>query len=292
VIARSCDEIRINNLIKQAAWDRNSVSFTHEPIGGTNTSYFVEYEGARYVIRIAASDSSILSINRKAEYEAVKIASSIGIGATLVFFDVTNGDMITHFHPGQMPTVEDIQKPYNLGILTQVLKKLHMGNIKHHFKPYEDVQVRLTYLENKSPVTLESDVLTQAKKKYEMTVANPPHGINNERYLGLCHNDPCVNNMLHSDKLLLIDYEFAGMGNVFFDIASICGQWSIQLKKEFLKCYFGYFAEFHIDYINYYTIVQLIWNATWGYVKSCGEHSVSIDYISWANEQCSIALSI
>jgi thiamine kinase-like enzyme len=130
------------------------------------------------------------------------------------------------------------------------------------------------------------------KELYEITIAEPPSGIDENRYLGLCHNDPCVNNIILGKQIFLIDYEFAGMGNIFFDIASVCGLWDKCMQTNFLKCYFGYSNDKYLKYLRYFTIVQLIWNATWGYVKSCSDNAIFVDYIGWANEQCRIALSI
>jgi thiamine kinase-like enzyme len=89
---------------------------------------------------------------------------------------------------------------------------------------------------------------------------------------------------------VLIDYEFAGMGNVFFDIASVCGLWDHDSQRDFLQIYFGYSEDRHLLYTRFYTVVQLFWNAAWGYVKTCTDISPLIDYKSWADEQLSLAI--
>jgi len=284
---------RIESLIAHAGWRRELLNFIRDPVGGTNTSYYVEYEKTPYILRISAHDSNILSINRRAEHKSLQIASSRGIGAELVCFIETNGDMITLFETGKMPTVEEIQLNENQILLVNILKKLHSCKVEYSFNPYTDIDSRLSYLEEGKINIHKNESFQQVRELYQTIIANPPRGIDETRYFGLCHNDPCINNMiLGKQRILLIDYEYAGMGNVFFDIASICGLWCKQEKINFLNTYFGNMEDKYLEYIKYFTIIQLVWNTTWGYVKSCGNSTNTIDYVGWANEQSSIALDM
>lgn len=91
-------------------------------------------------------------------------------------------------------------------------------------------------------------------------------------------------------KLYLIDYEYSGMGNIFFDIACLCGSWEKSKQIEFLKEYFGDYNENYLKYLLLYNVLSLIWNGTWAYVKSVESNLVEIDYVSWANEQFLLAI--
>jgi len=284
---------RIINLVSHAGWDYQKIHFLRDPIGGTNTSYFAEYDGVPYVLRIAANDSSILSIDRKAEYAAVTIASRNRIGARLVCFDETNGDMITFLENGKIPTEKELQETSNLIMLAKMLKGLHRNSIYHVFDPFADIQIRLKYLyvEEKKWI-LNNDLFSQAIHIYDEIKKHSPDGINSECYYGLCHNDPCIFNIILGEQLLFIDYEFAGMGNVFFDLASLGGLWKKDNQVALLEAYFGCYNDHHYKYFQYYTLIQLIWNATWGYVKHFSDTIVAIDYIKWSNEQLQLAISL
>jgi len=284
---------RIHTLVARAGWDYGEVHFVREPIGGTNTSYFVEYDGIPYVLRIATNDSSILSINRKAEHAAVTIASKNRIGARLVCFDEASGDMITFLEAGKTPTEKELQEPSTLIKLAKMLREMHNNRTDYVFNPFRDIQSRLNFLcvEDKKWI-LNNVYFAQAKLIYDDMIKLSPNGINAECYFGLCHNDPCVNNIILGEQPLIIDYEFAGMGNIFFDLASLCGLWNQDKKVEFLVAYFGCYNEHHLQCLQYYTLIQLIWNATWGYVKHFSDTVVVIDYIKWSNEQLQLAVSL
>ena len=283
---------RIEALIALATWKSDAVHPTREPIGGTNTSYFVEYKGVEYVLRIAAPDSDILTINRKAEHQALRIASSIGIGARLMCFNETNGDMITLVQAGRMPSAHEVRQPENFTKVAATLRALHHCKVDFEFNPGMDVATRIRYIESNGPDLLQSELYRKAKAAYDATMADPLPGINEARFRGLCHNDPCVNNMILRDRVALIDYEFAGMGNIFFDIASVCGLWDEGLQRNFLQSYFGAFDRRYASYTRAFTITQLFWNAAWGYVRTCSDKSGMIDYKSWANEQLSLAVAL
>lgn len=286
-------EDRICAILALAGWDEAKVRFTKEPVGGTNTSYFAEYDDIHYVIRIAANDSGILSIDRRAERAAISIASEKRVGARLVCFDETTGDMITFQVAGRTPTDTELQDLSTTKRLANALQLLHGNCAGRLFDPFLDIQSRLSYLraEDKKRI-LRNDSFEQSYAVYESAIAHPPEGLDSECYTGLCHNDPCINNIILGEQLLLIDYEFAGMGSVFFDLASVCGLWNAEKRKQFLAAYFGRYDESHLKYLQFYTVVQLLWNATWGYVKHFGDAVVAIDYVTWSNEQLQLAVRV
>lgn len=112
------------------------------------------------------------------------------------------------------------------------------------------------------------------------------------KFLGLCHNDPNIHNLILGERILLIDFEFSGMGNVFFDIACICGLWDTADQRLFLKKYFGYENNDILKTLKDYTFLQLIWNGTWAYMKCLDDNLIDIDYLGWADEQFANAICL
>ena len=68
--------------------------------------------------------------------------------------------------------------------------------------------------------------------------------------IGLCHNDPFVNNFLYDGTVRLLDWEFAGMGDIFFDLACLVKNYSDEQKEYMLKCYFGESTPARISCLN------------------------------------------
>lgn len=281
IINSRCQK-RIVELCEKVRWEYRKLFFFKEPIGGTNTSFFVSYNSKEYVMRVASNNYDILRIDREAEAVTTQIASDDRIGLQLYYFDTQNGDMITHFSPGHIPSVDELKDINNLDKLITQLKKLHCHHINHVFDPRLDIEKRADRIESFQNL--------RNRKKYIRAIKlyrniKDKFSDNKQVYWGLCHNDPSNFNILLGQELKLIDYEFAGMGNVFYDIACVCGLWNKSEQSLFLKQYFGNIEECYFDYIKYFTILELIWNGTWAYIKHLEENLITINYLEWGDDQ-------
>jgi len=58
--------------------------------------------------------------------------------------------------------------------------------------------------------------------------------------LVLCHNDLNHKNILFSDTIKFIDWEFASMNDRYFDLAAICIEFKLSPREEgvFMNAYF------------------------------------------------------
>ncbi len=118
-------------------------------------------------------------------------------------------------------------------LLAKALKKLHKiedFNIEP-FKMVDRLKLYKTY--SKEPID----------GRYERKIINRINkGIKKER-LCLCHNDLVRNNLLFKyNNVVLIDFEFAGLNYLYFDLASFISENNLndEQKNIFLKAYFGY----------------------------------------------------
>lgn len=280
---------RIAELCESVGWDYKKLEFIKEPVGGTNTSFFVSYNSEQYVLRIASDNSIFLRVDRSAEAIATRIASDGRIGLKLYYYNTQNGDMITKFSSGHIPSADELKDNNNLDKLITLLKRLHSYHIEHIFTPIKDIETRVKKIEE-FQFLRSRKIYVKAMKLYINIKDKLPD--NTQEYWGLCHNDPSNFNMLLGQELKLIDYEFAGMGNVFYDISCICGLWDKNDQSLFIKKYFGNIDKCYFDYIRYYTILELIWNGTWAYIKHLEENFITINYLDWADEQFKLAINL
>ncbi len=100
--------------------------------------------------------------------------------------------------------------------------------------------------------------------------------INNETTVvkRLCHNDAFHSNFIHSDRLYLIDWEYAGMGDIFFDLASIANfsivdgdLANMKNEKLILYNYFNNIKEEDLVKIRRMRVIVCLWNASWALVQ-------------------------
>ncbi|MHB1154825.1 MAG: phosphotransferase [Eubacteriales bacterium] len=281
---------RLEKLMIQAGWDTTECEADDQYLGATNASFACVYRGKKYVCRLASESSDILAINRKAEYAALKVVSELGLGATLVYFDTETGNMITSYIEGRTVTGVDYGSLEFIKRTAEMMKRLHKLKTEFVFDPIADIERKITYIKERI-VPLHNKFADVYRIYLEISSRYPKE---ESAYTGLCHGDPFANNFILSDdsKIYLIDYEFAGMCDVFYDLACMIS-WYPQEKKEFfLTAYFGYCDEAMLKRVRDFNYIQLFWNGTWAYVKSCDPSANEFDYLSFGHQHIDMLLGI
>jgi thiamine kinase-like enzyme len=271
---------RLNYLIKDCLlWDISDISIEYQQDGLTNQNYIISKKDMKYAVRICGSNSDILGINRHAEYAAMKAAAEIGIGAELIYYSKETGDMITKFIAGKKWTNEDTTEKINLSRIADTMKKIHqLPSIPYCFSPYRDIEDRIQFaIRNNLALP---DCLQELLDR--LHAIEKERQTNQNKLTGLCHNDPFSNNFIEDESVRLIDWEFAGMGDIYFDLASICMFYPPETKALFLENYFGYCDEKKLEALEQMTFVVAFWNAMWAVIQaklSASPH----DYEAMAN---------
>ena len=67
-----------------------------------------------------------------------------------------------------------------------------------------------------------------------------------------CHNDLLNANFLIGDRIYLLDWEYAGMGDIFFDLANFSDNHEMIDAQDLwmLECYFGNVTERHVAHLK------------------------------------------
>jgi thiamine kinase-like enzyme len=206
-----------------------------EDQGYCNENYLLKAEDQKYLIR-----KFKLENDRKFEFKVQKLAYEKNIAAKPMILDEKNGLMICEFLEGSHKIA--LEK-HDLKKLAQLLRALH--NIKLNIKPLDLEKV----LTSKSKVIEEA--LTTLKK-YEVEEV-------------LCHNDLNFKNILFTDEVKLIDWEYAGVNDRYFDLASVCVEFDLGSKDEmyFLEYYFDISEEIYMEKFSGYKAIYKALCAQW-----------------------------
>jgi len=268
-------------LISEQGWDTAKCAVDmNNIIVGTNTTYFCTYENRKYVLRIGSLNSGLLSINRNAEEQTIRIMSDIGCTPKLHYFNAVNGNMITEFIEGSMASDEDFNDDSFTDSLILNMKKMHSHTIDYDFNPYLDIEQRLCHIE-KNNIPLHKDFNSFYKKYLNIKNEYP---IPDNTYRGLCHNDLFPENIIISnDKFWIIDFEYSGMGDIFFDFAVFIGHKPEDIQKAILKKYFGRCDDKMLRRLRAFTYTHTLWNSTWGYLKSLEADKSIFDGVACGN---------
>jgi thiamine kinase-like enzyme len=92
--------------------------------------------------------------------------------------------------------------------------------------------------------------------------------------LRFCHNDLFSVNLLDDGGgIRIVDWEFAGMGDIYFDLAALVyahdsdGPLPPDAQLYLLECYFGDVAAVHLRRLDAMKFALLFFTAMWGLVQ-------------------------
>jgi thiamine kinase-like enzyme len=178
--------------------------------GHCNINYLLVTKQKKYLIRRFK-----LTNDRKSEFKIQKAIAKKNIGATPLLLDEFNAIMVSEFIDGTHKTKLN---RISLKKLALLIRKLH--KIKIRQKP--------TYL--KKDFTPKEKKALQALRKLKTYKKEPV----------LCHNDLHPQNILFGKSIKLIDWEYAGVNDRYFDLASIIIEFRLSARDEalFLRSYF------------------------------------------------------
>jgi thiamine kinase-like enzyme len=183
-----------------------------EPLGGgiTNRNFKVEVGGESFVLRIGGKDTELLGIDRHAEHAASRIAADLGLAPEVVGFVEPEGYLVTRFVEGEVGRV-DVEQ------VGRALARLHAGpSFPARFDSFRVVEVyRATALERGVAVPAAYEQAKEVadaieRRRQRAGVAPRP-----------CHNDLLNANFIDDGgRSWIVDWEYAGMGDPFFDLGN------------------------------------------------------------------------
>ena len=249
--------------------------------GMTNQNYRVEAGKKSYVLRISGDKTDMLGINREHEYRTQAIAGELGIAPEVVAFIEPEGYLVTKFIEGRPIPAEELKQPENLARVASVLNEIHaMPSIPGAFSPFMVVR-------NYTRIAQEHNVTFPEKFDWLISQMNDAEAAmqNTSRIQRPCHNDLLNGNFLLANKLYILDWEYAGMGDVFFDLANFSNNHELSDDEDhfLLDCYFGRVNSQSIAHMNIMKIMSDFREAMWGLVQ-VRISDLDFDFLGYANQ--------
>jgi thiamine kinase-like enzyme len=253
-----------------------------EVLGGgiTNHNLKVEIAGAAFVLRVAGKDTNLLGIDRTVELEATKAAAALGIGPEVVAFVEPEGWLVTRFVEGATPSLERMREPAMLARVAAALRAFHEGPpIPGTFDSFRVVETyRETALGRGGTIPIAYERAHELAARIErMRAGEAPKP---------CHNDLLNANFLDDGKrLCIVDWEYAGMGDPFFDLANLSINHELdQASRDVLLD--AYFGEARADDARALELMRFMSDfreAMWGVVQTAVSE-LDFDFAGYATE--------
>ena len=198
--------------------------------GMSNYTYVVECQGKKYTYRVPGKFAERF-VDRVEEWENIQEVDRLGLNNVTEYVEIRSGEKLAEYVEGTIMSTTDVVS-YN-ALSVAALKKIHGSNLK--FRDYNAFG-RLDTYQNyclEMDYTFPQEYLDLRKKLEAIrdTQTNVPKVP--------CHCDYQPPNLvINGDKLYVLDWEFAGMNDPFYDIACY-GNAGFDKDLSLLEAYVG-----------------------------------------------------
>jgi len=262
-------------------WRGHEPTITPIEAGRTNRNYRVEVGSATFFLRLSHEDTALLGIDRVAEYEAALAAAASGVGPEVVAHLPEHGCLVTAWVAGEPLAEGDMEQESVLADVARVVSTIHAGPaLPATFDAFRIVEAyRRVSVERGVPIPEAYGPAHAHAERIEAAFARAPVPARP------CHNDLLSDNFLRgTDGFWLVDYEYSGMGDPFFDLGnlSINNGLSEASQATLLRLMFGEPTQAHRARLQLMRIMSDYREAMWGVIQQ-GLSTLDIDYVAYAD---------
>ena len=252
--------------------------------GITNRNWLVAIGAERFVVRSPGKDTDLLGIDRGHEREASKRAASLGIGPEVVAFVEPQGALVTRFvADAETLGPASFARPAVLDAAAGLLRRFHesppISSVFDWFAMPGDYASTATARGVVVPGTYERS-MARAREVRSAFAADPEPPVP-------CHNDLLGANFLQESdgRLWLLDWEYAGMNDRFFDLGNFAVNNTLDADAEvaLVEAYFGDVTTRRLARLRLMKVMSDLREAMWGVVQQ-GLSALDHDYATYAGE--------
>lgn len=207
-------------------------------------SWLVEWAGERAVLRIDQPAAAAMGLDRAAEFARLEAVAAVGLGPSPIAADPERGLLLRRHVEGSVWQTTDLHQAANLERIAGLLRQVHSA------------QIAAPVLDLGAAVSRYADLAGPGSAGLAETARSRLANCQDPRAPRVfCHNDPVAGNFVAgldpgpgpspgqraTDQLWLIDWEYSGFNEFWFDLAVVLGhhELSAPLAQGFLKAYFG-----------------------------------------------------
>ena len=253
--------------------------------GITNRNFRVDASGTseRWVIRLAGNDTHLLGISREVEHAATVAAAGVGVGPEVTAFIRPEGYLVTRFIVGSPVSDEAVHQSATLLRVADSLRRIHDGPaIPGLFVPLRIVEAyRALALARGVRIPPEYEVAAATGRRIELAL------LSNPLELRPCHNDLLNANFIDDGaRIRIIDWEYAGMGDPFFDLGNFSINHELTADEDVLLLA-AYDGEIRPDRLARLTLMRVVSDfreAMWGVLQQ-GISTLDIDFVEYASSR-------
>ena len=200
--------------------------------------YLCNFNNIKSVIRLDLEIPDWLKIQRDSEIRILDLNNNDKSEKNILYHDLQRGILIRRFIEGNKFILNKINSDQQLELLGRAIKEIHktnyekdaVNNFSNSINRYKEI---LKYKIQKDPI------LEIGFEIYE-DLYRESHP------MVFSHNDLTQENIIWNRKYVFIDWEYAGINNPLFDIASIISSYSLN-DQQIVSLWRGYGQKSDVD---------------------------------------------
>jgi thiamine kinase-like enzyme len=245
--------------------------------GITNKNYKITVDGESFVLRMGGNETKFLGIDREVEYECSRLAAQVGVAPEPIAFIAPEGFILARFIAGKGISAEKIGNEVNISRVVESLKLYHaIEFFPGSFSPFR-VAEEYAKTARSFNVKLPDKMDWYLERSREIETAM--YG-REPLTLRPCHNDLLNANFIDDGtRLRILDWEYAGMGDLFFDLGNFAVQhdFNDEQDENLLRAYFGSPTDSQRAHQKLMKIMSDLREAMWAQVQ-IGVSQLDFDY--------------
>ena len=258
-------------------WPGRQARVTALSGGITNHNFRVDVEGDSFVLRMGGAETELLGIDRRTEREANHRAFEVGIAPHVVGFAEPEGWLVTRFIRGRPISLDEMHSPRTIRRVASALRRFHdAAPIPGAFDSHA-VVVDYRREAEAHGVTIPEAYAPAIERSERIRAARGPQSS------VPCHNDLLNANFLDDGAIKIVDWEYAGMGDRFFDLAnlSVNNEFGADEDRELMSAYFGTVRDEDLASLQQMKFMSDFREAMWGVLQS-GISELDMDFNAYA----------
>jgi thiamine kinase-like enzyme len=265
--------------VVERLWPGRPATISDLSGGITNRNFRVDVDGGAFVLRMGGQNTSLLGIDRATEHAASLRAAEIGVGPEVQAFIEPEGWLVTRFIEGRPVPPEEIRTPGGIRRVAAVLRKIHgAAAIPGRFDAHAVVdEYRIEAVAH--GVSVPPEFVAAHEVSERIRSARGPQD------LVPCHNDLLNANFLDDGEIRIVDWEYAGMGDRFFDLAnlSVNHEFGLDEDRMLMAAYFGQEHLGDLAALRLMRFMSDFREAMWGVLQS-GISELDFDFTEYAGK--------
>jgi thiamine kinase-like enzyme len=183
-----------------------------------------------FAVRVPRTETAFLAIDRRAECAALDAAATVGLTPDVIICDAASGILVSRWIEGELWTAQRAHEPGAIRLAASALTRLHAVAPPIGARSLAPLPLLRMYWQLVG--TRAAAVASRLQSLHAQVLARAAEVQGGTPVF--CHADLHYRNLIDADGLRLLDWEYAGIAEAYFDLASFAQSNDLTLEERTL----------------------------------------------------------